>query len=155
MREELLQHLREITDEEKALLQGQGDIQKDLYTSGKDFVVDNARLLEKGHLIELRPHTRFAHFPRHRHNYVELVYMCCGSTTHIVNDTERIVLTEGDLLFLSQTATQEILPAGREDIAVNFIILPEFFDRALSMIERDNVLRAFLISTLSLSLIHI
>lgn len=151
MREELLQHLREITDEEKALLQGQGDIQKDLYTSGKDFVVDNARLLEKGHLIELRPHTRFAHFPRHRHNYVELVYMCCGSTTHIVNDTERIVLTEGDLLFLSQTATQEILPAGREDIAVNFIILPEFFDRALSMIERDNVLRAFLISTLSSS----
>ena len=149
MRAELLQHLREITEEEKALLQGQGSIQKGIYTSGKDFVIDNSKLLERGHLIELRPHTRFAHFPKHRHNYVELVYMCCGSTTHIINDTEQLVLEEGDLLFLSQSATQEILPAGREDIAVNFIILPEFFDRSLSMIERDNVLRGFLVSTLS------
>lgn len=149
MRDELLRHLREITQEERVLLQGHGSIQKGIYTSGKDFVVDNAKLLERGHLIELRPHTRFAHFPKHRHNYVELVYMCCGSTTHIINDTEKIVLGEGDLLFLSQSASQEILPAGREDIAVNFIILPEFFDRSLSMIERDNVLRSFLVSTLS------
>lgn len=149
MNKELLEHLKEITQEERTLLQGDSSIQKGIYTSGKDFVVDNAKLLERGHLIEIRPHTRFAHFPKHRHNYVELVYMCCGSTTHIINDTEKIVLGQGDLLFLSQTATQEILPAGREDIAVNFIILPEFFDRSLSMIERDNVLRNFVVSTLS------
>lgn len=149
MNREILEHLKKITDEERLLLQGNSDIQKGIYTSKKDFVVDNARLLKRGHLIEIRPHTRFAHFPKHRHNYVELVYMCSGSTTHIINDTERIVLSEGDLLFLSQTATQEILPAGKDDIAVNFIILPEFFDRTLSMMERDNVLRHFVISTLS------
>lgn len=149
MDETLLSHFREITEEEKTLLQGHTDIQKGIYTSKKEFVIDNAKLLQKGHLIEIRPHTRFAHFPKHRHNYVELVYMCCGSTTHIINDVEKIVLNEGDLLFLSQSATQEILPAGRDDIAVNFIILPEFFDRALSMVERDHVLRNFLISTLS------
>nr|WP_302592133.1 helix-turn-helix domain-containing protein [uncultured Marvinbryantia sp.] len=146
---ELLASLRTITDEEKALLQGNTSIQKGIYTSKKDFVIDNERLLAKGRLIEIRPHTRFAHFPKHRHNYVEMVYMCAGSTTHIINDTDRIVLEAGDLLFLSQSATQEILPAGEDDIAVNFIILPEFFDRPLSMIERDNVLRDFLISTLS------
>ncbi len=149
MREELLQHLRQITEEEKALLQGHSDIRKEIYTSGREFVVDNAKLLKRGHLIEIRPHTRFAHFPKHRHNYAELVYMCSGSTTHIINDTEEIVLKEGDLLFLNQAAAHEILPAGRNDIAVNFIILPEFFDRTLSMIERDNVLRSFLVSTLS------
>ena len=33
--------------------------------------------------------------------------------------------------------------------AVNFIILPEFFDRSLTMIEQDNVLRHFLISALT------
>lgn len=149
MDEALLNHFKEITEEEKALLNGHTDIQKGIYTSKKEFVVDNAKLLQKGHLIEIRPHTRFAHFPKHRHNYVELVYMCSGSTTHIINDTEKIILNEGDLLFLSQAATQEILPAGKNDIAVNFIILPEFFDRALSMVERDHVLRNFLISTLS------
>lgn len=149
MNQELLRHLQKITEEEHEILQGNSDIQKGIYTSKKEFVVDNARLLRKGHLIEIRPHTRFAHFPKHRHNYIELVYMCCGSTTHILNDTETVVLHEGDLLFLSQDATQEILPAGAQDIAVNFIILPEFFDRALSMMERDNVLRSFLISAVS------
>ena len=112
-------------------------------------MVDNAKLLERGHLIEIRPHTRFAHFPKHRHNYAELVYVCCGSATHIINDTDKIILQEGDLLFLNQSATHEILPASRDDIAVNFIILPEFFDRILSMMGRENVLRSFLISTLS------
>ena len=100
-------------------------------------------------MIEIRPHTRFAHFPKHRHNYAELVYVCCGSATHIINDTDKIILQEGDLLFLNQSATHEILPASRDDIAVNFIILPEFFDRILSMMGRENVLRSFLISTLS------
>ncbi|MXP78193.1 helix-turn-helix domain-containing protein [Lachnospiraceae bacterium WCA-9-b2] len=149
MNQILLDSLRKITEEENAILHGSSSVQKKLYTSKKEFVIDNAKLLERGHLIELRPHTRFVHFPRHRHNYVEMVYMCSGTTTHIINNTDRIKLNAGDLLFLNQNATQEIFPAKEEDIAVNFIILPEFFDCALTMIERDNVLRNFLISTLS------
>lgn len=149
MNETILNHLAKITDEERLVLRGKTKVQKNLYTSKKEFVVDNEKLLERGRLIEIRPHTRFVHFPKHRHNYVEMVYMCAGSTTHIINDTHRIVLNEGDLLFLNQSATQEILPAREHDIAVNFIILPEFFDRSLSMIEGDNVLRRFLISSLS------
>lgn len=149
MRQELLERLRQITPEERILLEGAGDIQRELYTSRQEFVVDSRKLLEKGRLIEIRPHTRFAHFPCHWHNYVELVYMCSGSTIHIVDQTERIVLREGDLLFLNQNACHEILPAGEGDVAVNFIILPEFFHRPISMIERENVLRDFLVATLS------
>lgn len=149
MNQELLAYLKPITEEERVILEGQDNIQKDLYTSGKDFVVDSKKLLERGRLVELRAHTRFAHFPKHRHNYVEMIYMCCGQTTHILNDCETIVLEEGDLLFLNQNITQEIYPAGENDIAVNFIILPQFFDRSISMIEQENVLRDFLISTLS------
>lgn len=149
MNQELLSKLQEITPEEQAILNGQQDICKDLYTSQNEFIVDSRKLLEKGRLIEIRPHTRFAHFPKHTHNYVEMIYMCSGTTTHIINDTERIHLKEGDILFLNQNTTQEILPASIEDIAINFIILPEFFTRSLSMIEQENVLRDFLISTLS------
>lgn len=149
MQNELLEQLHKISKEEQLILDGQQHIQKELYTSGKNFVVDSQKLLEKGRLIEIRPHTRFIHFPKHRHNYVEMVYMCSGTTIHIINDKERIILHEGDLLFLNQNATHEILPATEDDIAVNFIILPEFFDRAFSMIERENVLRDFLISALS------
>lgn len=149
MQKELLEQLRKITAEEQAILNGQQDVQKEIYTSGRGFVIDSGKLLQKGRLIEIRPHTRFVHFPKHSHNYVEMVYMCSGNTTHIINDNERIVLQEGDLLFLSQHATQEILPAGENDIAVNFIILPEFFDHAFSMIERENILHDFLVSVLS------
>lgn len=152
MRGELLEFLRKITPEEQAILDGAGSIRRELYTTRREFVVDSRRLLEKGRLIEIRPHTRFVHFPRHRHNYVEMVYQCAGSASHIVYHGERqetITLREGDLLFLNQNAAHEILPTGMDDVAVNFIILPQFFSRPISMIERENVLRDFLLAALS------
>lgn len=149
MDERLLRRLKEITEEEQAILAGGQGIQRERYTSGRDFVVDSEKMLEKGKLIEIRPHTRFVHFPRHRHNYVEVLYMCSGSTTHILNGTRRMVLHTGDLLFLNQAVYHEILPASEEDVGVNFIILPQFFDRSFRMLEQENVLRDFLVSTLS------
>lgn len=149
MNQKLLERLRAITPEEQAILNGQLDIQKALYTAKKEFIIDSRLLLSRGKLIDIRPHTRFAPFPRHRHNYVEMVYMCSGSTTHRINDTDTVILQEGDLLFLNQNVTQEINAAKETDIAVNFIILPEFFSQAFHMIEQENVLRDFLISTLS------
>ena len=149
MRRELLDMLKKITPEEQELLDGSREIRKERYTNRRDFVVDSRLLLEKGRLIEIRPHTRFAYFPKHRHNYVEMVYMCAGATTHIINGSNELVLKEGDLLFLNQNVYHEILPAGEDDLAVNFIILPEFFDRPISMVERENILRDFLISTLA------
>lgn len=152
MREELLGYLQKITPEEQAILDSGGNIRQELYTSRLEFVVDSAQLLEKGKLIEIRPHARFAHFPQHRHNYVEMVYQCAGSATHVVDHAghrETIVLRVGDILFLNQNVSHEILPTGAEDLAVNFIILPQFFSRPVSMIERENVLRDFLLATLS------
>ncbi len=149
MQQELMEQLRRITPEEQAILDGRTDLQMDLYASGRASVFDSRKLLEHGRLIDIRPHTRFAHFPKHRHNYVELLYMCSGSTTHIINDTERVTVREGDLIFFHQNVYHEILPAGREDIGVNFLILPEFFDRAITMLEDSNVLREFLLSTIS------
>ena len=151
MRKELLDKLKRITPEEEQYLNGTGSIRTEFYaeTVGSQFIIDSSKLLAKGRLIELRPHTRFVHFPKHKHNYVELVYMCSGCTTHILNDKETLILKEGDLLFLNQNATQEILPAKESDIAVNFVILPEFFNVSFSMIQEENVLRDFLLSTLS------
>ena len=49
----------------------------------------------------------------------------------------------GDLLVLNQLTRHAIRAAGREDIGVNFIILPEFFDAAFGLLERDGVLDGF------------
>ncbi len=141
---EILNVLSGITKEEQDILDGK-DVDLKLYTDSNANVVDANKLLENGKLIHIRPHTRFVHFPLHTHNYVEVIYMCKGATTHIING-DRIVLNEGELLFLNQNAKQEIEPAGKGDIAVNFIILPQFFDRTLEMMGvEDNPIRAFLL----------
>lgn len=148
MTEELLRELKKITPEEERLLAGGQEIEKTLYMSSEADIIDAEKLLEAGKMIQVRPHTRFVHFPKHTHNYIEVIYMCSGSTRHVVNG-EDVILKQGELLFLSQTATQEIYPAGEEDIAVNFIVLPEFFRYGLSMMEpEENQLRSFVIDCL-------
>ncbi len=144
----LLGKLKEITDEERTILSGNSTVARNLYTNEKDFVVDSRKMLARGKLIDIRTHTRFIRFPRHKHNYIEIIYMVSGTTTHIINDSRQVVLNPGDLLFLNQNAFQEILPAGMEDIAINFIILPEFFDVAFQMLDGENLLKNFLVDSL-------
>lgn len=148
MHQDLIRELSVITEEEQSILDGRQGIDQQLYTEKKELVVDSEKLLKRGKLIEVRPHTRFVKFPRHWHNYVEVIYMCQGTTTHYIDGNE-VVLEPGDLLFLNQNSEQEILPAGEADIAVNFIILPEFFNMAFSMMgTEENTLKEFLVGTL-------
>lgn len=144
---ELLSKLADITKEEELLLKGNG-VNQALYAKQSDFQVDSEMLLEKGRLITLRPHTRFAPFPRHSHNYVEIMYMCAGSTTHVINGDTQLTLYPGELLFLGRNASHAIARAEVGDVAVNFIVLPGFFDTAFQMIGTENVLGRFLLGTL-------
>ena len=148
MDKEILAFLQGITAEEQAILDGRTTIDRDIYMQGQGNTINAKKLLASGKLITIRPHTRFIHFPEHTHDYVEVIYMCTGQTTHIVNG-KQLVLEQGDLLFLSQSAAHEVCRAGEGDIAVNFIVLPEFFSAPLSMIgEEETPLRKFLIDCL-------
>lgn len=147
MQQALLEHLRKITEEEQRILDGASEVDQGLYTSGKDFTVDSAKMLEEGKLIAVRTHTRFVHFPSHRHNFIEVLYVCEGSLTNIIGGKE-VVIEAGELLFLNQFTRHEILPAGKNDIAINFMILPEFFDVAYTMAGSNNILADFLVHVL-------
>ena len=147
MQQALLDHLRIITEEEQQILDGVAEVDKDLYTSGKDFTVDSSKMLNEGKLIAVRTHTRFVHFPAHRHNFIEVLYVCQGQLTNIIGGKE-VVIRQGELLFLNQYTRHEILPAGEKDIAINFMILPEFFDVAYTMAGNNNVLADFLVNVL-------
>ncbi len=144
---DIIEKLAVITDEEKDILSGKS-INKNIYMTDGN-TVKYQKLLKNGKLISIRPHTRFVDFPPHTHDYVEVVYMCKGSTTHIING-DVITLNEGELLFLSTSATQEIRRADEEDIAVNFIINPQFFDKILEMLgEEETPLKRFVIDALT------
>lgn len=147
MHAELLERLRPLTEEERAYHDGKTEIDREIYMAENTAKINAERLMDTGKLISIRKHTRFVHFPAHTHDYVEVVYMCSGKTEHIINGA-RVELKEGELLFLNQNSIQEILPAGENDIAVNFIILPAFFDYALNLMD-ENQLKDFLIDCMS------
>lgn len=148
IREEILAELMPITDEERAILDGRTTIDSTIYTEGGGGVISSRKLLPKDRQISVRLHTRFIHFPEHTHDYIEAVYMCSGSTTHIIGG-KPIELREGELLLLGQGARQEILPAGESDIAINFIIKPSFFDKTLEMLgAEDTPIKNFLVASL-------
>lgn len=147
MREELMRELRKITPEEEKLLAG-GRVERTLYTSSRDFTVDSEKLLAKGKLITVRPHTRFAEFPRHAHNYIEIMYMCSGQTVHTIDGERPLTLWAGELLFLNQHVSHAVRRAEENDIGVNFIVLPQFFDYALELIGTGNVVGKFLVGGL-------
>lgn len=144
----VLEALSSITEEEQTLLCGSTDIDRSLYMDDSRDVISGKKLLHPTRLITVRPHTRFVHFPEHTHDFVEIVYMCRGATTHIVNGTT-VELMTGELLLLGQNALQEILPAKENDIAVNFIIRPEFFSATLPYLgDEETPLRKFIVDCL-------
>ena len=148
MDEKILKRMSRITEEEQAILDGRTTIDRDIYMHGQSNTINAQKLLAAGKLITLRPHTRFIHFPEHTHDYVEVVYVCAGQTLHIVNG-QQVELRRGELLFMNQSATHEILEASEKDLAVNFIVLPEFFTNVLSFIgEEETPLRRFLVDCL-------
>jgi len=147
---DILDKLRPLTEEEMQCRENNNQVDWFTYNAALVHQVCAARLLEPGKLISARPHTRFAYFPPHTHDYNELIYMCSGSTVHYING-ERISLETGELLLLGPHTTQEIEPAGEDDIAVNFIIRPEFFERSLAMLGSENTpLRQFILDGLCL-----
>ena len=147
MNRELMDLMEEITEEEQKILDGSG-IEKTLYTDKYRFIVDAEKMLEQGKMIAVRAHTRFTEFPVHKHNYIEMMYVCKGCITHNIDGT--IVRMEpGDLLLLNQYTCHSIESTGREDVGINLMILPQFFDYAIGMLGRDNIIADFLVSVLS------
>lgn len=145
MKKEILEKLAIITEEEQKFLDGEKNIDRNIYMTNENNIINSNKLLNQDKQITVRPHTRFVHFPEHTHDYVEAIYMCSGQTTHIING-EKIVLKEGNLLFLMQNTRQEILPAGINDIAVNFLIMPHFFEQTLLMLgDEESPIKNFLI----------
>ncbi len=144
MNPKLVRQLSEITEEEKEILSGKREADYSRYTERARIVVDRKKMLDAGKLVQLRIQPRFKHLPRHWRNYINGVYMCQGETIHLI-DERKLILKEGELLFLHPDAAHEMHPAGESDLAVHFIILPEFFSTAFRMVgEKENLIRNFL-----------
>ncbi len=145
----IIARLERVNEEERGILSGQRSIDRSIYMDGSRDVISGEKLLERDKLIAVRKHTRFIAFPEHTHDYVEMVYMCQGTTTHTV-DGNRLCLKPGELLMLGQNARQSIEAAGQGDLAVNFIVRPEFLGGILRFLgDEETPLRRFVLGALS------
>lgn len=143
----LLEQIQEITPEEQAYLDGEEEVNKQIYTRKESFEIDCQMFLKQGKLITVRHHSRFIEFPEHKHNYIEIVYVCTGEIVHYI-DGKVLSMKEGDLLLMNQHVKHSVKRADLGDIGINFIALPEFFDIPLQMMRRQNVIADFLLGTL-------
>lgn len=144
MKKEILKKLYDYTEEELDILRGH-TINQQIYTDDQNFIIDKDKFLLPEQLISVRKHTRFIDFPIHKHNYIEIQYVYKGSLTQII-DGKSITMKEGELMMLNQVISHEIKAAGKEDIIINFIIRPEFFQYIFSLADIDNVIFSFILN---------
>src|SRR6478735_1478046 len=147
MQHDLLNQLLKITDEEELILQNRREINKDIYTNQSNFVIESEKFLNQDNMIMIRKHTRFVDFPKHKHNYIEINYVYNGELNQKVGN-QKISLRQGELLFLNQHIEHEIQACAEEDIIINFIIQPKFFDFIFSFLNTENRISNFLINSL-------
>lgn len=124
MEERLISLLSRESEEELRLLSG-GELDRRIYTAEGEFVISDDRIREGRGSISVRTHTRYADFPRHRHNYLEMMIVLEGRITHYI-EGEELTLGRGDILFLNKHISHSIRRAERGDIGVNIIISDEF-----------------------------
>ena len=145
-----------ISAEEQAYLNGRTQVEMDVYRypegrklsdGSRQFEVDSQLFLKKGKLITVRHHSRFVDFPIHRHNYIEIMYVCMGEITHYI-DGKKLVMRQGDMLLMNQHVKHSIKRAEAGDVGINFIVLPEFFDIPFQMMRKQNIIADFLVGIL-------
>ena len=147
MNSEFLQQLRQITPQEQRLLNGDKIDNREYFSAGS-YVIQSASVL-KDKPIAATMHPRFCKFPLHGHDYMEVMYVCSGQITHVI-DGKRLTVRQGGLLMLNKYTTHEIETASTDDIGVNFILSDVFLaevqrnqvgDDALTRFVTDNLQR--------------
>ena len=126
MEKYLLDTLSRESEEETGILGGEM-LNRKMYSGGDDFIVNEARLFGMGRSISARTHTRYVDFPKHRHNYVEMMIVLSGSITHEI-EGEILNLKTGELLLMNKHASHSVRRSGKDDIGVNIIMSDRFVD---------------------------
>ena len=142
MRETLVRTIREKRWERY------GSNDKEIEENGSSvMLIHKDDFLKDGQLLAIFPHNRYSTKKLHRHNFIEIMYVCEGQITHCIGDRE-IVMKKGDILLMNQWVKHRIKEMGDDAIGINFITLPEFWDIPSKMLHKKNVLADFLVNIL-------
>lgn len=126
---ELTKRLSNITNEEKSVLADSYSLSSDaepafanMTLRRRDYIWNVIGIRQP---VTVKPHTRFVDIPIHSHSYSEMMYVCEGSVTHII-DGQTISLGNGELLLMNRHVKHAVAASGRNDIGINFLISNDF-----------------------------
>lgn len=145
MKQEIIDRLSRLTDEEQFILvREDNDSHRSLYSASKRFIIERRRMSnivsgEATAPISMRAHPRFKDFPAHSHDYIEVMYVCSGSITHVFSDRE-VRLDTDNIIILGKETRHSIRVAGENDLGVNFIISVELFESLINKIRQNSTL---------------
>lgn len=138
MRDEIISRLSALTEEERENTDNRS--RKKMYSKSGRFIIERRTVshISTGAVaspICMRAHPRFCDFPAHTHDYVEMMYVCKGTVTHVIGGKD-IQVRGGDIIMLGRGTRHAIRPAGDGDIGINLIISAELFEGILDGIRR-------------------
>ncbi len=143
LKKETYDKLINLTDEELKIKNGQKSNIEDLF-SDKLLAKDVIRV---GEFINIIRHIRFIETPLHKHDFLEIAYVFKGKMVQKIEGKD-VHLKEGELIFLNQHILHEIKAANEDDVILNFVIKPKFFDCIFSLINEENIISKFILSTI-------
>ena len=145
MDKSIIKLLSKLSQEEIEIKKSKG-INSSIYSFEHDNIVKIKSLIGDN-IIGIRTHTRFASFPSHKHDYLEIIYVCKGHITHHL-DSQVLLLNEGNLLIMNKNVFHNIEKTSQDDIGINFLISDDFLVQIITNLNQNSFLTEFLIRSL-------
>jgi AraC family transcriptional regulator, dual regulator of chb operon len=127
---ELDEKLKQFNDIEKESIKPCNIKLKDHFSKKlqKDYwIINNEKLMKESEVISIHKHDRFIKFDKHKHDYLEMMFVYSGSI-HQEIDGEKLEIKKSEIILLDMNVEHSIEEAQENDIAINILIKKEFFD---------------------------
>lgn len=96
----------------------------------------------------IRRKHRYVAMPRHRHEYIEIVYVLEGTSVHNIDGNE-IKMNKGDLCIFNKNVIHDSVPLNASDTVINILLTSEFFDtNFMYLLSDNNYISNFIINSL-------
>lgn len=112
------------------------------------WIINNKKLMNESEVIAIHKHDRFIKFDKHKHDYLEMMFVYSGSIKQEI-EGEKLVINKGEILLLDMNVEHSIEVASENDIAINVLIKKEFFDWIfMSQIADNDLISNFIVEAI-------
>ncbi len=116
----------------------------DIYTLKYD-IINNHYPIFKDFII--MKSTRYMEVLKHKHDYIELIYVYSGSLKQTINDCD-IMINQGEFCLLDAQCVHSLNYLDKDDIVINIILSKDFFYSIFELLHKDDIILQFIIDAL-------